>query len=386
LADQTGIPKGALIAIGDMLDYCAKVQPGQEVLILAEIDGIYDKTVDREAISWVQSCVQARGSNASVLWIDETPKVHAWRIPPIVKAAMAGCHILINHSFNLTTEDICEFGKYYDKFKIHMVRNFATTSSLLCTTWAQTPYELVSEIRHQVGLQLTGGKTFVITDTNGTHLEGMTMSPEVRPGVPATGESCAKRREEAGGYRPWPEWLHPPLRTGNANGILIFDCMLSWWSRYIGISPYFAKPVQLTITNSRITDIKGGDEADALRRFLTSMVKRVGDGVYDLEFLHTGVHPQAIVGPHQCPNPLMRRIIDHSYSSNIHFHIGAPAFKPEYPYWMHVTADIRNPTFKVGNTCVHDRGYLMALDNPEVRAIEKKYPGRPGVDPMPRNF
>jgi hypothetical protein len=37
---QPGIPKGAIISIGDMLDNCAKIKPGQEVLILAEIDGL----------------------------------------------------------------------------------------------------------------------------------------------------------------------------------------------------------------------------------------------------------------------------------------------------------------------------------------------------------
>ena len=41
--------------------------------------------------------------------------------------------------------------------------------------------------------------------------------------------------------------------------------------------------------------IEGGDEADALKRFLASMVERVGDGVYNFKCLHFGVHPQAAV-------------------------------------------------------------------------------------------
>ena len=36
-----GIPKAALIAIDDMLDCCAGIRSGQEVLILAETDGLY---------------------------------------------------------------------------------------------------------------------------------------------------------------------------------------------------------------------------------------------------------------------------------------------------------------------------------------------------------
>ena len=384
---QTGIPKGAVIAISDMLDHCAKIQPGQEVLLLAHIDGLYggDNLVDQEAISWIQSAIQARGANASILWIDEPGKAHAWRFPPVVKAAMLGCNTLINHSFNLVVEEMTEFRKFIAEHKIRMVRNFATTTPLLCTVWAQTPYELVSEIRYRASLPFKGGTHWQLTDDNGTHLEGTILDPAVVPGVPG-GTPYSARREEAGYYLPWPEWVHPPVRLANTSGIFIFASMLSWWSRYIGISPYFTKSIQLTIENNRITDIKGGDEADALRRFLTSMRERLGDAVYDFNTLHFGVHPRATVAPHQCPNILYRRLIEHSHSSNIHVHIGAPPITPTYPYWMHCTGDIRSATFRVGDTVVHDRGHLTALDHPAVHAIAEKYPGRPGLVPEPGSY
>jgi hypothetical protein len=384
MTNQLGTPKGAIVAIDDMLDHCAKVLPGQEVLILAEIEGLFggDSLVDQEAISWIQAAIQVRGANPSVLWIDEPAKAHAWRFPPVVKAAMLGCQTLINHSFNLVTEEMTEFREFIAEHKIRMVRNFASTAPLLCTAWAQTPYELVSQIRYQAALPFKGGKKWQLTDDNGTHLEGTILDPASRPGVPG-GTPYAARREEAGYYLPWPEWVHPPVRLANTSGIFIFDSMLSWWSRYIGISPYFSKSIQLTIDNNRITDIKGSDEADALRRFLASMVDRVGDGVYDFNTLHFGVHPQASVAPHQCPNILFRRIVDHSHSCNIHVHIGAPPAIPSYPYWMHCTGDIRTATFRVGDTLVHDRGHLTFLDNPAVLAIAEKYPGRPRIYPKP---
>ena len=135
MTSQVGIPAGALIAINDLLDYCAKIQSGQEVLILAQIDGLYggDNLVDQEAIVWIQAGVQERGARASVLWIDEPAVPHAWRFPPIVKAAMLGCNVLINHSFDLVVEEIAEFRAYIAEHKIKMVRNFATTAPLLCT-------------------------------------------------------------------------------------------------------------------------------------------------------------------------------------------------------------------------------------------------------------
>jgi hypothetical protein len=386
MTTQQGIPKGAAVAINDLLDHCAKIQAGQEVVLLAHIDGLYggDNLVDEKAISWIQAAIQQRGANASVLWIDEQAKPHAWRLPPVVKAALAACDVFINHSFDIVFEEMVEFKQFVWERKILMVRNFATTAPLLCTAWAQTPHELVSEIRYQASVPFKAGLTWQLTDDNGTHLEGI-IDPPYNPNHPWF-TTYSIRREEGGAYRPWPEWVVPPIYLSNTSGIFIFDRMLSWWSRYIGISPYFSKPIRLTIENCRITKIEGGDEADALRRFLASMVERVGDGVYNFKCLHFGVHPQAAVGPHQCPNTLYRRLIDHAHSSNIHVHIGAPPATSNYPYWMHCTGDIRTATFRVADTLIHDRGHLTALDHPDILSLAAKYPGRPGLNPEPRPY
>jgi hypothetical protein len=385
--NQLGIPKGALVAIGDLLDNCAKVKPGQEVLILAHIDGLYggDNVVDQEAMSWIQAGVQARGANASMLWIDEPGKIHAWRFPPIAKAAIGVCDILINNSFDIVTEENVEYRDWINENKIHLVRNFATTAPLLCSTWAQTPYELVSEIRYQASTAFKAGLPWKLTDENGTSLEGV-VAPSINPAFP----SYSVRRD-IGYYYPWPEWVHPPVIMKQVNGVFIFDCMLSWWSRYIGISPYFKKPIRLDIKNSRITKFSGGEEAEALKRFLASMKERLGDVVYDFNTLHFGVHPQAFIGEHQCPSLLYRRMIEHSQSNNMHVHIGAPSDgtpsgSKSYPYWTHITGDIRNSTFVVGDTVVCDKGHLTALDSPAVLAIAAKYPGRPGLKPEPRSY
>jgi hypothetical protein len=381
-----GIPRGAAIAIDDMLDNCAKIQSGQEILILAHVDGLYggDNLVDETAISWIQTAVQHRGANPTVLWIDEPAKPHAWRLPPVVKAAMGACDVFINNSFDIVFEELLELKQYLWETKIVLVRNFAVTAPLLCTAWAQTPHELVSEIRYQASLPFQEGLPWKLTDEHGTHLEGF-INPAYNPNHPWF-TTYSIRREESGSYRPWPEWIHPPVRLRDVSGVFIFDRMLSWWSRYIGISPYFEKPIRLTIENSRIAKIEGGGEADKLKRFLVSMRERLGEGVYDFNCLHFGVHPQARVGLQQCPNILYHRLIDHSQSSNIHVHIGAPAPTKEYPYWMHCTGDIQTATFRVGETLVHDRGHLMALDHPAVRAIAEMYPGRPGVNPEPRHY
>jgi len=374
------------VAISDMLDHCAKIQAGQEVLLLAQVDGLYggDNVVDETAISWIQAAIQARGANPSVLWIDEQAKAHQWRLPPVVKAAMAACDVFINHSFDIVFEEIVELKQFLWERRITMVRNFATTAPLLCTAWAQTPHELVSEIRYQAAVPFREGLKWELTDDNGTHLEGL-INPPFHPNHPWF-TTYTIRREEGGAYRPWPEWVVPPIRLAEVSGTFVFDLMLSWWSRYIGVPPYLAKPIRLTVENCRITEIAGGEEAEALRRFLAAMAERLGEKVYNFDCLHFGVHPHAAFGPQQCPNPLYRRYLESGHSSNIHVHIGAPPPTATYPYWVHCTGDIRTATFRVGDTLVYDRGRLAALDHPSVLAVAAKYPGRPGLGPEPRSY
>jgi hypothetical protein len=121
---------------------------GAEVVFVdrqAYLDGLYggDNLVDETAISWIQSAIHFKGANASVLWIDEPAKFLKWRVNPIVKAALAGCDVMINHSFDLVTEEMLEFRELLKQYKLPMVRNFATTAPLLGTAWALLTLEFV---------------------------------------------------------------------------------------------------------------------------------------------------------------------------------------------------------------------------------------------------
>lgn len=379
IASEGSIPRAAAIAIADMLDHAAHLRAGQKVLILAYLDGLYggDNFVDREAIHWIQRAAEARGAKTEVMWVDMPARVHEWQFPNQVRAAMDRNDLVINHSFDLVVEEILAFRQYVESDrKIPMVRNFATTAPLLCTAWAQTPQELVSEIRYQASLRIKPGLNWQLTDPNGTHLEGVAM-PARNPS-----QRYAVRREE-GSYLPWPEWVCPPIALGQTSGIFVFDRTLSWWSRYIGIPPNFDKPVRLAIKDGRILSIDGGTEAEALRRFMSALHERLGESVYDFDTLHFGVHPQAHVAAHQCPSVLYRRLIEHSHSSNLHVHVGSPKAAPSYPYWPHITGDVRQATFRIGESLMHDKGRLTVLDDPAVRAVAARYPGRPGLEQEP---
>ena len=380
-----GIPRGAAIAIDDLLDHCAEIKPGQEVVLLAHLDGLHggDNLVDAQVISWLQAGIQHREANASILWIDEPDKPHQWRIPPVYWAALQACNVFISHSFNLTTEEFGQIWQKAQELRVAFVRNMATTTALLNTAWAQTPYELVAQIRYQYAATFQVGLPFRLTADNGTDLEGTIDTPGN-----ASSPTYTTMRNEGFSYRPFPEIVCPPIRVKEASGTYVFDRMLTWWSRYIGVPPVFEAPIHLTIEKNRIAKIEGGDEAARLKEFMDYLKSRIGDSVYTFPSIHSGVHPQARVESRECPNPLYRRMVEHGGCGFVHGHIGRmPVAKGAgYPYWLHITADIPNATWRVGESLVHDRGHMTALDHPEVLAVAAKYPGRPGLRPLPRRY
>jgi hypothetical protein len=386
---ENAIPKAALTSIADLLDQTLHVKAGHKVLLVAYLDGLYggDNIVDRDAIHWIAQELEARGAIPEVLWVDVPGRMHAWEFPNAVREAMDRNDRTIYHSFDLVVEEMIAFRKYLYEYvrppsipdnNITAVRNMATTGPLLCSKWAQTPYELVSEIRHQAGkrLQAQVGEKWELTDPLGTQLSGIIL-----PCTSGFGRYDARREKRT--QTPWPEWVVPPIHLGETSGTFVFDRTLSWWSRYIGVPPFFENSVQLVIRDNKILSIEGGSEADAFRRFLKGLEGRTAGGVYNFDQMHFGVHPQAHVADHQCPSVLYRRLIEHCHTSNFHVHVGSPIATEEYPYWPHITGDIRQPTFRIGNVLMHDAGQLTVLDDPTVKAVAGRYPGRPGLDKEP---
>ena len=381
---EGSVPLAAQISINDLLDHGAHLKSGQKVALIAYLDGLYggDNVVDSLAIHWIQRAIEERGNQVEVLWVDQPARVHEWTFPDEVRAVMERNDLTINHAFDLTMEEVIPFRMFVgrnvrEKKFAPMVRNFASTAPLLCSSWAQTPQELVSEIRLQSSLCIKTGERWKLTDPNGSHLTGVILP------APVPDMQYGTRREQGGSWLPWPEWVVPPIAIGETSGVFIFDRTLTWWSRYIGIPPVFERPVTLTVKDGWLTKIEGGDEAEAILRFLGVMKERCGESAYKFDQLHWGVHPQARVAPQQCPNVLYRRLIDHCHSCNLHVHVGSPEPNAAYPYWAHITGDVRNATFSIGEQTIYKNGRLTALDHPEVLAVAAKYPGRPALFPEP---
>lgn len=363
------LPYRAQKALSELLDKCAEIKAGQRVLILAYVDGLYggDNLVDEKVIQWIENGVRERGANPYVLWVNEEPEYLKWNFPPIVKAAMSVCDLMINNTFDLSHEENVEFKQFVWKEKKLVIRNFAVTAELMNTKWASTPYELLEKIRYKLCEHVREGLTFEIRHSNGTNVTGK-IAPAYHPAHPWF-TSYTVKRKEVGYYRPWPEWVTPIIRAVDVEGTFVFSEMLSWWSRIMGLSPYLREPIIVRVKSSKIVDIDGGEEAKALSQFLKRMEEKLGKGVYDFNAFHFGVHPFAEVSDHVCQHILYRRLIEHSNLKNIHFHIGAPDPTKTFPYWMHCTADLRDATVRIGEKLIYENGRAFVLEDEEIQLL-----------------
>ena len=369
------VPARAAIAVADLLDNCARVQPGQHILLLCAVDGLHGgrNLVDEEAISWIQHGIQQRRAHATVLWTDMPPHpevywsrtsdaVPAWDFPPVVKAAMGAADLLITHLVDYWTE-----GELRDSRTPNYLYNMATTSRLLASNWAFTPWELVAEIRVQAAAMVTAGAPWTISHPNGTEVRGTVGRLNPRYGDLRHG--------------PFPEGVFPSLPTVGAEGVLVFDTTGPHWARHIGLPCQFSAPVRMTLEEGKVKDIRGGAEADTLRDFFKALSHHLGDAAYAMRGFHGGAHPNAKVSEHECPDSYYRAFIEHHGAHSVHFHLGNSHLAQDYPFNVHVSAEVQGATVRIGENTVYENGRLTAFDHPEVLKVAARYPDRPGTAP-----
>jgi len=380
MSHQLGIPKAAMDALIQLVDHNAEIKPGMEVLIGAHLDGAYgsENFVGPVAVSWVQAVCASRGANCSVLWMDEIMKKHEWRVPPILKGAIANADVFFNFSLDLAIEENAEFRKYIEETKTWYVRMFPVTTSLMMTDWARTPHELVVWSRHLSSNPFMNHMAeFEMTAPNGTELKGNILDPVKREGIP--GMPYNSWRRDASHYIPWPEWVHPPVNCKNVSGVLFFDRMLPYWARYMGLPPVWDEPVRVEVKDCKMVKVTGGKEAELINHTLKELEGKVGDGMRKFDTFHFGIHPNAKVTKDQCPNEIYRRIVEHSHPSCIHWHLGSAPANEKYNFYPHVTADLIYPDLTIAGKVAWDKGHMLTLDDPKLKKIADKYPDLPGI-------
>jgi hypothetical protein len=388
------IPQQAAIAIADLVDNCAKIEAGQHVVVVAARDGLHGgfNLVDESAIEWVQAVTASRGADVSVLWVNVPLKPtvlwgdgrdmgEPWRLPRVAKAAMKAADVIVSHVYDFSyEEELREMQDIVDEEGILFVRNMATTGALLTSNWALTPYELVSELRYHASGFGAPGDEWELTHPNGTHLTGTVAEPWDDRHFGGW-KGYASYRSALSPYRPFPEGVMTPWQPANASGVAVVEEFGIIWARHIGLPTPLVTPVTIHVENNTITRFEGAREAEILREYYEYMSRYLGDAAYLFAAVHGGVHPSARVEPHQCPDALYRRFIEHHHWGSFHFHVGDHRHHEGMPYGTHVSAEFRGGEFRVGGKVLYGNDRLSVADHPDVQAVAAKYPGRPGLDP-----
>jgi hypothetical protein len=254
-----------------------------------------------------------------------------------------------------------------------MVRNMATTASLLMSAWARTPHELIAEIRYRMAELVVPGERWVMTHPNGTHLEGAVGSPG------RGGEGYAYWRRD-GYYRPFPDGIYPAVNPVDTHGIFVFDQMMPVWARNIGVPIRFAQPVRIIVENNQMVKFEGGSEAKTIDRFLAALAERVGErAAYEIRGPHGGVHPSAHVTAAQCPDEDYREFIASFHTNAVHMHLGQGGRSNSFAFSLHTAAEVRGATLRIGERVLHENGRLGVADDARVREVAARYPDRPGI-------
>ena len=163
------IPKQAAIAVADMIDNCAKVKAGMNVLVVAANDGLAGgvNIVDRETVAWLHAAIVQRGADATVVWCDipYRPMVlwgdgadpsKAWRVPPIVANAMRAADVVISNAVDLTyEEELREIPDILEERNIKYARNMATTGGTRQALLGSAPSPQIIAGREGMSHQIT---------------------------------------------------------------------------------------------------------------------------------------------------------------------------------------------------------------------------------------
>jgi len=138
-----------------------------------------DNLVDAQTVAWIQAAIQARDANPTVLWIDEPAVTHKWRVPPVFMAALKACDVFINHSFDITIEEMKSIQEAATEHGVTLCRNFASTVGLLNSPWRRLHTSLSprSGTRQPCPFWQRVGMPYEITTKTVTHLTGTIKPP-----------------------------------------------------------------------------------------------------------------------------------------------------------------------------------------------------------------
>ena len=316
---------------------CANVHKGSRIAIVNETG------TDAEVVSIMAEVAREAGAEVDIVWADPHPKDKGAKIDPRVYAAFRDADVLVNHYHSLTRAALQDDFPAETRIR---VPNRATSSALLGSWWARFPYGLQKALAQSLEDVMAPGKRWRITSPAGTDLRGEFFDgdSQVVQAYFQTDEDNNRAR------RNFPGGVHVPRISTGIHGTLMAE--------YVDGGPAEMPPIRLTIKESKVVDVEGGDaDGRARSRILES------DGHVDS--WHCGVNPKTVVPVKREANPRRWYSYAHCSPKMVHFHLGR----------THATINVAclDQSIEIEHRPIYEHGVLVAVSDPRVRDALTRY-------------
>jgi 2,5-dihydroxypyridine 5,6-dioxygenase len=320
------------------------VQPGEEVLILAE------PGTDRVVIEALSICARLAGARVNVLFKEPSPVNEP--LSPVLGAAIRAADILFNLSYP-TSHSHAGFLASFD----HGTRSLTVRpdAAVLASPAAMFPLELFFELGKRSQALVRGAASVRVSDERGTDFR-------VSPIPGSVGAYIGALPYEPGLAVPGYIGTFPPGTTVwgdlnySANGTLVLDAVYQY------VAP--SEPVTWTVTEGWVTSIAGGPEADEVSALVAP--HRNGNRFAECGF---GLNPK-IATPHSVPSGTAGSAAVLSWTRRAGtFFVGMGGNTlmggRDRSNVLPVYGLIRRPTVTVGDVVIIRDGRFTWLDDPD---------------------
>ncbi|MBI4337173.1 MAG: aminopeptidase [Chloroflexi bacterium] len=246
---------------------CTNVQPGEQVLIVA----------DRGTLSIAEVLAQAAGERGAEATLAVMPQraADSQEPPPTVAAAMKAADVIFTPVSRSITHTAAM--KLAVAAGARAAVLTAYTEDLLMSEALRVDFAALAPVCKEVARRLTAARKAHLTTPAGTDLR-MDLT-----GRKANGLTCIVAKGE---FSPVPniEANIVPLE-GSPEGVIIADASVP----YLGIG-VLREPVRLRVQGGRIVSVEGGQQAQVLRQAWES---QKDPNAYNIAELGIGLNPKA---------------------------------------------------------------------------------------------
>lgn len=328
-------------ALDNLLRGCARIEPGQRVLVLNETDS---DLLEPQIVDRIAERARELGADVHVLWSEHVERPE--QISDAILRAIAAADVTIFHhgiGGKLRFAGIPGNGIG--------VTNMASNAAILDSAWARVPYGLWESAMAIIARDLAAARSWRITDPNGTDIAGT---------VPDA-ERLAPPNAQVFTLRSFPIGTHSPISAANAQGTLALRWLVSSANHFDG-SLKLADWIHAQVREGRITDLHGpAGEVERAKRFFEDVGRQTQQEPYALSSWHAGINPQAFT-PWTDESGLNRwQSIGHNNPRTLHFHAVGTQTPGE------LSLPLIDHTIAIDGDILWDRGRFALLDRPRLR-------------------